>query len=69
MSIGLGIILGVVGAILITGAVDLPSSWPINSQPLGWILLIAGIIAIILSLVINRQRQQRTTRVEQRREY
>jgi len=61
MSIGLGIVLGVVGAIFITGAIEIPASWPIDSEPLGWILLIAGIIAIVLSLVINRQRTQRTT--------
>lgn len=69
MSIGLGILLGVVGAVLLTGAIDLPNSWPINAEPLGWVLFIAGVVAIVLSLVINRQRQQRTTHVEQRRDY
>lgn len=67
MSIGLGILLGVVGAVLLTGAIELPNSWPINAEPLGWVLFIAGVIAIVLSLVINRQRQQHTTRVEQQR--
>lgn len=66
MGIGLGIVLGVVGAILLTGAIGLPSSWPVDSDALGWILLIAGIVALALSLVLARQRS-RSTRVEERR--
>lgn len=65
MSIGLGILLAVVGAVLLTKAVNLPDSWPIDTVPLGWILLIAGIVAIALSLVLNRQRQ--STRTVERR--
>lgn len=66
MGIGLGIVLGVVGAILLTGAIGLPTSWPVDNEALGWILLIAGIVALVLSLVLARQRG-RSTRVEERR--
>lgn len=59
MAIGTGIILGVIGAILLTGAIGLPEGWPVDSEALGWILLIAGIVALVLSLTVNRQRGSR----------
>ena len=68
MGIGLGIILLVLGLILLTGAVDLSALDEfIASETLGWILVIAGVLSLVLALVMNQQRS-RTTHVEERRE-
>lgn len=69
MGIGLGIILLVLGLILLLGVVDLPASVHdvVATNTLGWILLIAGVLALILALVVNNQRS-RTTHVEEHRE-
>ncbi|MBA3991482.1 MAG: hypothetical protein H0X54_10680 [Propionibacteriales bacterium] len=68
MAIGLGVVLIVVGAVLIWAldeAVDIDF---IAENTLGVILLIAGVLAIGLSLAINAQRSRhRTTHVEERR--
>ena len=68
MGIGIGIFLIVIGLIGVTGAVTLPDSIQDNvaGETLGWIFLIVGILAIVLSLVINKQRQK-ATYVEERR--
>jgi hypothetical protein len=68
MAIGLGIILLVLGLILLLGAIDLPASVEdaVATDTLGWILVIAGALALVLSLVLNAQRR-RTTHVEERR--
>lgn len=67
MGIGLGIVLLVIGLILLLGAIDLPASVDnvVATETLGWILVIAGALALILSLVINAQRS-RTTHIERR---
>ncbi|MEX0428224.1 DUF6458 family protein [Nocardioides sp. DS6] len=72
MVIGVGIVLIVLGLILVTGAVDLPTSWEnhIASDTLGWILFAVGVLAILLGLVVNHQRSRVTsTHVEERRGY
>ena len=68
MGIGVGIVLIVLGLIGVTGAVTLPDSISDNvaGDTLGWIFLVVGILAIALSLVINKQRTK-TTYVEERR--
>ncbi|MCW2772929.1 MAG: hypothetical protein JWN91_1255 [Nocardioides sp.] len=68
MGIGVGIVLIVLGLIGVTGAVTLPDGIQDNvaGDTLGWIFLVVGILAIILSLVINQQRQK-ATYVEERR--
>jgi protein-S-isoprenylcysteine O-methyltransferase Ste14 len=68
MGIGVGIVLIVLGLIGVTGAVTLPEGIQDNvaGDTLGWIFLVVGILAIILSLVINQQRQK-STYVEERR--
>lgn len=68
MGIGLGIVLLVIGLILAFGVIDLPDSLDsvVATETLGWILIAAGVLAIILALVMNHQRS-RTTHVEQRR--
>jgi len=67
MGIGLGIVLLVIGLILLLGAIDLPASVDnvVATETLGWILVIAGALALILALVVNAQRQ-RTTHVDRR---
>lgn len=55
MAIGLGIVLLVLGLILVTGVVNIDLGF-IDDTGLGWILLLAGVLAIALSLVINQQR-------------
>jgi membrane-bound ClpP family serine protease len=69
MGIGLGIILLVLGLILLLGVVDLPASVHdvVATNTLGWILLLAGVLALVLGLVVNAQRSK-TTHVEERRE-
>ena len=69
MGIGIGIVLLVIGLILVTGAVDLPSSVTdnVDGNTIGWICVIVGILALVLAVVINSQRR-RTTTVEERRE-
>lgn len=70
MGIGIGIFLLVVGLILLLDVIeDYPDAVTdvIEIQTLGWICLIVGILAIVLALVMSRQRG-RTTHVEERRE-
>jgi hypothetical protein len=66
MGIGLGVVLLLLGLILALDVVDLPESIDANldSNTLGWILIILGVLSIILALVMNAQRQRTTTRVE-----
>lgn len=54
MGIGTGIVLGVLGLILLTGTIEVDLPW-IEDYTLGWILVVAGIIAIFLSMMIGRR--------------
>lgn len=65
MGIGLGIVLVLAGLILVTGVVNFDINF-VEDMTLGWILLVVGALALVLSLVINQQRT-RTTHVEERR--
>ncbi|BDZ46924.1 DUF6458 family protein [Naasia aerilata] len=56
MSLGTGIVLFVIGAIL-TFATDIQLDW-INLDVVGYILMIAGIVGIILGLVVLLRRRQ-----------
>lgn len=69
MGIGLGILLLVIGLVLLFAIRDFPAAVQDVVEPgtLGWILVIAGVLAIVLGLVMNQQRS-RTTHVEERRE-
>jgi uncharacterized membrane protein len=64
MGIGLGVILVVIGAVLMW-ALNVNLSF-VDDNTLGLILFIVGIVAIILSLIMNAQRRK-TTHVEERR--
>jgi uncharacterized membrane protein HdeD (DUF308 family) len=64
MAIGLGVILIVVGAIIMW-ALNLDLEF-VNDTTLGLILIVAGILTIVLSLVVNAQRSRHhTTHVEE----
>lgn len=67
MAIGLGILLLVLGLILALDVVTVDLEF-INDNALGTILIIAGILAIALSLIVNAQRNRRTTVVDDRRD-
>jgi len=64
MGIGLGIFLIVIGAIFLFALkVDIPF---VTDDTLGIILLVAGVLTLILSLVLNAQRG-RTKHVQETR--
>ncbi len=63
MGIGTGILLAVLGLILLTGTIQVDMPW-IEDYTLGWILLVAGVVALILSMTVWRGRG--TTRVVER---
>lgn len=65
MYIGLGIVLIIAGAALIW-AIN-PNIPFIDDNALGWILLIGGVLAIILSFAVSAQRSRTSSAVEQRR--
>lgn len=67
MVIGLGIVLIVAGLILVLDVVTIDTS-AVDVNTLGWILLAAGVLAIVISLVVNAQRNRSTTIVEERRD-
>ncbi len=64
MGLGIGIVLIVVGLILVSGAINVDTTL-VDLATLGWILLGAGVLAIVLGLVMNRQRSH-TRHVEER---
>jgi uncharacterized membrane protein HdeD (DUF308 family) len=65
MVVGLGIVLIVLGLIFALDVINVDTS-AIDTSTLGWILLLAGIVAIVVSLVINQQRSRSTRVVEER---
>jgi len=69
MGIGVGVLLLVIGLILVTGAVDLPASVDdvVATGTVGWILILAGVLGIVLGLIATRSRSH-TTVVEERRD-
>ena len=58
MTIGLGILLIVLGLIFALDVVHLHTS-AIDGQALGWILVLGGILAIVLPLIIEQMRVSR----------
>jgi uncharacterized membrane protein HdeD (DUF308 family) len=69
MGIGLGILLLVLGLILLFAINEFPDSIQevVDPTTVGWILVVAGVLALVLGLVMNKQRS-RTTHVEERRD-
>ncbi len=66
MGLGLGVVLIVLGLLLVTPAVTFDIAG-VDDVMLGWILLIAGVLSIVVGLVATRN-AGRTTVVEERRE-
>ncbi|MGH1562582.1 DUF6458 family protein [Mumia sp. DW29H23] len=67
MVIGLGIVLIVLGLIFALDVINFDTS-AVDTGTLGWILLVAGIVAVVISLVVNHQRTRSTHVVEERRD-
>ena len=67
MGIGLGVILAVIGVILLLNVVEMPAAIDdvVATNTLGWILLIAGIVVIVLALIQTRSANRSV--VEERR--
>ena len=65
MGIGLGIVLVLAGLALVSGAINYDINF-IEDQTMGWILLLVGVLALVLTLAMNAQRR-RTTHVEEHR--
>ncbi|WP_210649553.1 DUF6458 family protein [Nocardioides sp. SYSU D00065] len=67
MGIGLGILLLVLGLVLLFAINEFPASVQevVDPTTVGWILVVAGGVALVLALVTQRSR---TTRVEERHE-
>lgn len=65
MAIGLGVILLAAGLILLFDVVTLDISF-VNDNALGTILVIVGVLAIVLSLIVNQQRSRNTVVEKQR---
>lgn len=65
MGLGLGIFLIVLGLIFVTGVIEYDINF-LEDTTLGWILLAAGILSIVLGFAMNQQRTRRT-HVEERR--
>jgi uncharacterized membrane protein HdeD (DUF308 family) len=65
MVIGLGIVLIVLGLILALDVINIDTT-VVEMETLGWILLLAGIVAVIISLIVNQQRTRSTHVVERR---
>jgi len=70
MGFGVGIVLLVLGAILVTGSVDLPASVDdvIATTTVGWILILAGALGIVLGLIATRRSSHTTIVEEQHRD-
>jgi cytochrome c biogenesis protein CcdA len=69
MGIGIGILLLVLGLIILFAIKEFPASIQdvVDPTTVGWILVIAGVLSLVLGLVMNNQRSK-TTHVEERRE-
>ena len=66
MGLGLGVVLIVLGLLLVTPAVTFDIAG-VDDVMLGWILLLAGVLSIVVGLVASRN-AGRTKVVEERHE-
>lgn len=67
MAIGLGIVLIIVGLVLVLDVVNVDTSL-VDTGTLGWILLVAGVVAVVVSLIVSQQRTRTSHVVEERRD-
>ncbi|HQR25756.1 MAG TPA: hypothetical protein PLP61_01845 [Nocardioides sp.] len=65
MAIGLGVVLVAAGLVLLFDVVTVDLSF-VDDSALGLVLLAVGVLAIVLSLVVNQQRSRRTVVEEHR---
>jgi uncharacterized membrane protein HdeD (DUF308 family) len=65
MGLGLGVVLIVLGLLFATPVISYDIAG-VDDVMLGWILIAAGVLTLVLGLVMNHQRS-RTTHVEERR--
>lgn len=65
MGIGLGIVLLVAGLILVADVINVGTTF-VDEGALGWILIIAGVIALVFAIVINTQHRSTSHVVEER---
>lgn len=65
MAIGLGTLLIVLGLVFVLDVINVDSS-AVDTATLGWILVGAGVLAIVVSLLASRRSSQ-TMIVEERR--
>ncbi len=58
MGLAVGIVLLVIGLVLLTGAVDLPSAVTdvVDASVVGWICLVVGALGLVLFLTTGRRR-------------
>jgi hypothetical protein len=68
MGIGLGIVLLVIGLILVLDVINVGTAF-VDEGALGWILVIAGALAIALALIMNAQRGRSHQTIKERRNY
>lgn len=66
MAIGLGIVLILAGLILLLDVITVDLSF-INDSALGGVFLVVGVLAVVLSLIVNQQRSRDETVIEERR--
>ena len=57
MGIGISVLLLIVGLVILTGAVDLPTSVTdhVDATAVGWICVIVAIIGFALALTVRRR--------------
>jgi NADH:ubiquinone oxidoreductase subunit H len=62
MGIGISVVLLIVGLVLLTHAVDLPSSVTdhVAADTVGWICVIVAIIGFAIALLAGRSQEPRT---------
>lgn len=69
MGLGLGIVLIVLGLIFALGVVHIPGLEDyVATETLGWILVVAGVLSLVIGLVMNKQRGETKHVVEERRD-
>ena len=61
MGIGISVVLLIVGLVLLTHAVDLPSSVTdhVAADTVGWICVIVAVLGFVLALFAGRNREPR----------
>lgn len=65
MGLGLGVVLIVIGLLFATPVVTYDLAG-VDDVMLGWILIAAGVLTLVIGLIMNQQRT-RTTHVEEHR--